>query len=252
MKKKLYYSFVIDDMTREADISIYGDITSYPWTESDISAYNLSKQLADADVDVINLYINSYGGEVAEGLAIYNALKRHKAKIHTFVDGFACSIASVIFMAGDERTMANASLIMIHNAWTVAAGNAAELRKQAEDLDTITDASKRAYKERINISDVKLKHLMDNETWISPADAVAMGFATDIVSAGENSNAQQSAQNRVSAILQAASRQLAEGEENADSDDVVAENGEGMPEPAEDQEKTAADNYCGFFELIKS
>ncbi|MFR5526259.1 MAG: ATP-dependent Clp protease proteolytic subunit, partial [[Clostridium] innocuum] len=68
------------------DIDIYGDITSYEWYESDTSAYTLKRKIESMDVDTINVYINSYGGEVAEGLAIYNVLKRHKAKVHTFVD----------------------------------------------------------------------------------------------------------------------------------------------------------------------
>ena len=138
---KRYYSLVQDGAT--ADVDIYGDITSYPWSESDVSAYGLSKQLAELEgVETINVNINSYGGEVAEGLAIYNALKRHKARVVTRCDGFACSIASVIFAAGDERVMHDASLLMIHNAWTSVWGaNAAELRKQADDLDTITQAS---------------------------------------------------------------------------------------------------------------
>lgn len=176
---KKYYSLV--QQGDEATITIYGDITSWEWFESDVSSYTLSKELETIEADTINVYINSYGGEVAEGLAIYNALKRHKAKIKTFCDGFACSIASVIFMAGDERVMSNASLLMIHNAWTYTAGNANELRKQADDLDTITQASINAYMAAVNISEDELKEMLDNETWISPQDALSMGFATSVI-----------------------------------------------------------------------
>lgn len=174
-----YYSLVQNGTT--ADIDIYGDITSYPWMESDVSAYNLSKVLAELDgVDTINVNINSYGGEVAEGLAIYNALKRHSAKVVTRCDGFACSIASVIFMAGDERVMSDASLLMIHNAWSYAKGNAAELRKQADDLDTITQASKNAYMACIGITEDELTALMDSEKWLSASEALEMGFASSV------------------------------------------------------------------------
>ena len=122
---KRYYSLYQDKEKNVADIYIYGDITSWPWTESDVSSYILSKQLSELDDSVkdINVYISSYGGEVAEGLAIYNALKRHSAKVTTYADGFACSIASVIFAAGDERVMSDTSLLMIHNAWGVVLGN---------------------------------------------------------------------------------------------------------------------------------
>lgn len=175
---KKYYALETEGST--ASITIYGDITSWPWLESDVSAYLLSKQINGIEADVIEVYIDSYGGEVSEGLAIYNALKRHPAKVKTYCDGFACSAASVVFMAGDERIMGDASLLMIHNAWTFASGNAAELRKVADDLDTISEASANAYKAAVNIEEGKLAELMENETWILPADAVEMGFATGI------------------------------------------------------------------------
>lgn len=174
---KRYYS--LDVGGRVADIDIYGDISFWPWKDSDVSAYNLSVQLAQLDVDEINVNINSYGGEVAEGLAIYNALKRHRAKINTRCDGFACSIASVVFMAGDRRIMNEASLLMIHNAWTCASGDASDLRKSADDLDLITAQSKTVYLSRVNISEEELDRLMDAETFIDAKAAIDMGFATE-------------------------------------------------------------------------
>jgi ATP-dependent Clp protease protease subunit len=179
--KNKYYALVTNG--KEADIYIFGDITSWEWFDSDISSYTLSKEIQelDPDIEVINVHINSYGGEVAEGLAIYNMLRNHKAKVRTYCDGFACSIASVIFMAGEERIMSNASLLMVHNAWMYTAGNADQLRKQADDLDTITQASINAYMQNVNITEDKLKELLDAETWILPSEALEMGFATSIV-----------------------------------------------------------------------
>lgn len=192
--KKRYYSLYQDIENKTADIYIYGDITSWPWLESDVSSYTLSKELQELDesIEEINVYINSYGGEVAEGLAIYNALKRHKAKIKTYVDGFACSIASVIFAAGDERIMTDTSLLMIHNAWTWASGNAEELRKQADDLEKITQASINAYMDIVNISQDELKEMMDNETWLNGEEAFKIGFATKLVEVEEKEVATQS------------------------------------------------------------
>lgn len=189
---KKYYN--LETEGTKAALYIYGDITSWPWMESDASSYNLSKQLEQlGDVDEIDVYINSYGGEVAEGLAIYNALKRHKAKVTTYCDGFACSIASVIFMAGDVRVMSTASLLMIHNAWTYTSGNANELRKQADDLDTITQASINAYMEKVNISEEELKELLDEEKWLLPQEALEKGFATMISGVDTSSKPSQSA-----------------------------------------------------------
>lgn len=195
MAIKKYYSLAKNGNT--ADIYIYGDITSWPWVESDVSSYGLAKELELLEAEQINCYINSYGGEVAEGLAIYNQLKRHPAKVTTICDGFACSAASVIFMAGDERLMGEASLLMIHNAWTYTSGNSEELRKQADDLDTITQASINAYMACVNIEEEELKQLLDEETWILPADAVAMAFATGVSEEEQGMQASQSVKQKV-------------------------------------------------------
>lgn len=196
---KKYYALAQEGET--AEITIYGDITSWPWMESDVSAYLLSRQIEGLEAGSINVYINSYGGEVSEGLAIYTALKRHKAKIHTFCDGFACSAASVVFMGGDERTMGEASLLMIHNAWSFAQGNAKELRKAADDLEVISQAAANTYRSAVNLSDEALAALLDNETWISPEDAVEMGFATEIERYGERQVPAASARQSVVRLL---------------------------------------------------
>ena len=197
---KRYYSLYQEE--KKADIYIYGDITSWPWYEDEVSSYTLSKELQElGDVEEINIFINSYGGEVAEGLAIYNALKRHNAKINTYVDGFACSIASVIFMAGDNRYMSDTSLLMIHNAWTYTHGNAEELKKQAEDLEKITQASINAYMKHLNIEEEELKELMDNETWLNSTDAIEKGFASELIEPEDSLVANQSIRNKVSQKL---------------------------------------------------
>lgn len=192
MKNKYY---ALETNGKEVDIYIFGDITSWEWFDNDVSSYTLSKELQELgdDIEVINVHINSYGGEVAEGLAIYNMLRNHKAKVRTYCDGFACSIASVIFMAGDERIMNAASLLMVHNAWMRVAGNAEELRKNADDLDKITQASIEVYKSRANITEDEIKELLDNETWILPSEALEIGFATAIVGEATSDKAAASA-----------------------------------------------------------
>lgn len=189
--------FALETKEKEADITIFGDITSWPWMESDVSAYMLSRQITDLDVDVINVHISSYGGEIQEGLAIYNALRQHKAKVRTYCDGFACSIASVIFMAGEQRIMSNASLLMVHNPWTYTEGNARELRKKAEDLDKMTQASVNAYMERVNISEEEVKRLLDEETWLQPSEALEYGFATSVTGAEPQAKYSQSVRKHV-------------------------------------------------------
>lgn len=214
MKNK-YYALYVDEDQKAANINIYGDITSYPWTEKDVSAYNLSKEIEGLDVEQINVYLNSYGGEVAEGIAIYNSLKRHKAAVKTVCDGMACSIASVIFMAGDERIMNNASLLMIHNAWTYTSGNADQLRKEADDLDKISNLSVKAYMEHTNISEEELKALLDAETFLSPEEALEYGFATTIIGDKKSDKASQSAKKTLQKMILA---KALENNENKEED----------------------------------
>ena len=272
--------FALERTEQTATITIYGDICSWAWEElGEVSAQILSKQLeALGDVNEINVYINSYGGEVAEGLAIYNALRRHKAKVRTFCDGFACSIASVIFMAGDERIMNESSLLMIHNAWTWASGNAAELRKQAEDLEKITQASVEAYKAHSNLKEEEIKALMDAETWILPSEAISYGFATAVEKA-EKANTSQNAKAKLFGIVRAYQENQHEEKEPEDTpddaeqdnpDEPTDDDPEGEPgtgdsgnddpeEPAEDdpeddsdadKEKEAAQMWSGFFNAL--
>lgn len=193
-----YYSLETSGDT--ADLYIFGDITGYPWDEKDKDAYSIVKELTGLSAKEVNVHINSYGGDVAEGLAIYNTLKNSGKKVTTYCDGFACSAASVIFMAGDERLMNEASLLMIHNAWTYASGDANAFRKQAEDLDKITQGSVNAYLERAGISEKELKDLMDQETWITAEEAVNWGFATGTVKPkedGMNQSAMKTIRNRI-------------------------------------------------------
>lgn len=244
---KRYFQLAQSSDGKTADLDIYGDICASWWDDSATDAVKLSQALDEmGDVDQINVHINSYGGEVAEGLAIYTALRRHKAHVTTTCDGFACSIASVIFMAGDERIMSDASLLMVHNAWTDAfAVNAADLRKLADDMDTITQASKAAYMSRISISEDELAALMDAETWIAPDDAVDMGFATSVEHFDGGAVASQGAREALMALVLEAAAKKDDDEDDpekkdgsdADSDDGDDADGDG-DEPEKDEPDT--------------
>lgn len=213
---KRYYS--MEQSGDVANVNIYGDISSWEYDGS-VSARSLSAELKKLNgVSRINVFVNSYGGEVAEGLAIYNALKRHKAKVVTYCDGFAASIASVIFMAGDERIMNDSSLLMIHNAWSYCAGNAEELRKQADDLEKITQASIVAYKAHSTLTEEEIKALMDAETWILPEEALSYGFATSIETT-EKAAASQNAKRSLFDIVMK-HRQAVEDDEAEDDEET--------------------------------
>ena len=159
------------------ELYIYGDVEGDGrnwWTDevirSETSANTFREDLAaHPDVSQINIYINSYGGSVFEGTAIYNQLKRHPARKTVYVDGFACSIASVIAMAGDEVVMPRNALMMVHNMWMGVCGNAAELRKAADDLDKINEAGRAAYLQKAGdkLTAEAITQLEDGETWLT-------------------------------------------------------------------------------------
>lgn len=224
MTRNNYYSLAVQG--KQADLIIYGDITSWPWMESDVSSYTLSRQLIELgdDVETINVNINSYGGEVEEGIAIYNALKRHPAQIVTRCDGMAASISSVIFMAGDERVVYETSMLMIHNASMSAWGTGSQLRKAADDVDKITTQSKAAYMADINISEDELCALMDSESLLSPSEALEMGFATRIEGNGANGPT-QSAGKAIFDMLMSA-KQANDGGDEDDEDDSGGDGGD--------------------------
>ena len=244
-----YYQLTQNDTS--ADLYIFGDICAWAWQEmGEQSGVTIVNQLKALDVDTINVHINSYGGDVAEGLAIYNVLREHKAQIVTICDGFACSAASVVFMAGDRRVMQPASLLMIHNAWTVAMGNAAQLRKTADDIETITQASVEAYKKVATISEEEIKALMDAETWILPKNAVEYGFATEIDDEDEDDEPKQSAFGVIMQKLTAPEPVL-EAQEikvNIDIDELAKALTEAMMKGTETPEQPKRTGWAAYFE----
>ena len=187
------------------ELYIYGDVEaetfnweSWRYETSENSAQHFREELAKyPDASEIRIYINSYGGSVFEGTAIYNQLKRHPAHKTVYVDGFACSIASVIAMAGDEVVMPRNTMMMIHNMWSCVCGNATELRKAADDLDIINDAGRQAYlaKAGDKLTEAKLAEMMDAETWLTAAQCVEYGLADRLAD-------QDADMSKASAILQ--------------------------------------------------
>lgn len=178
---KKFYQLVNNADSDVAELMVYGDITSYKWYEDDVSAYDLSKDLQSLGGKALKVRINSYGGEVSQGLAIYNLLKDYAGEVTTICDGFACSAASVIFMAGKNRLMPKSSLLMIHNAWSYASGDANDLRKAADDLEKITEPSVQIYLANSNLEEETIRTMMDKETWITADEAYEYGMATAVV-----------------------------------------------------------------------
>lgn len=164
-----------------AHLYIIGDIVEGAWTwPGEGSPVTLLDKLGESGARELICHIDSYGGSTSAGIAMYNMLKNCGVKVTTIAEGFCCSAASLVFMAGKKRIMRGASLLMIHNAWTDAAGNADDLRKMAEDLDKISKTAANIYREYVSLEDGKLEELLAAESWIDPEEAVSWGFATGI------------------------------------------------------------------------
>lgn len=170
-----------DDGPKIAEIYVYGDIGN-KWDDSGVIAATMVKEIAGLDVDEIKLRINSYGGSVPDGLAIFNALKRHKASVHTFVDGVAVSCASYIAMAGDKITMAKNAQMMVHAPWGYAIGNAMQMREQADVLDRYAKALASGYADKSGMTPEDALALLTDgkDHWYLAEEAVAAGLADEV------------------------------------------------------------------------
>lgn len=162
-----------------AEVWIYDIIGQDYWGEA-ISAKDLCQQLAKLDVSQIDVRINSPGGSIPDGIAIYNALKRHPASVDTYNDSEASSIASVIMLAGERRVMSKYATFMVHDPWGVAVGSSEEMRKAADVLDTCKEIIVSAYVDHSNLTADEVAVAMSVETWYTAEEALAAGFITEI------------------------------------------------------------------------
>lgn len=161
------------------ELFVYGDIAdSVYWDE--VGAKEFVADLSKVTSNDITVRINSGGGSVFAGFAMYNSLKQHKASVTVRVDGLAGSAASIVAMAGDKIIMPLGSMMFIHNSWTYAAGNSGELKEHAEMLSKIDTTMLEVYKAKTGLDEATIKDLMDKDSWLTANEAKNLGFATDI------------------------------------------------------------------------
>lgn len=189
-KSKFKYRFNQLAGTNKHQLYIYDDVTAHgtfnwntwEYDDSETSAEYFRQKLNEIpDTDEIELYVNSYGGSVKEGVAIYNMLKRKASYKTCYIDGFAYSVASVICLACDKIIMGLGTSMMIHDMWTTVSGNAKELRKQADDLDILMESNRKIYLERAkNLTEEELINMMEKETILTPQQCLDYGFCDEI------------------------------------------------------------------------
>lgn len=166
-----------------AEISIYSEIGFFG-----ITAEDFVSELRGVSAPAINLHINSPGGDVFDGIAIYNALAQHPASVDVTVDGIAASIASVIAMAGDTVTMTRGSMFMVHEPFALVVGDSRDMRKTAEALDKMGDSIAEIYTARAGKKPEDWRAVMAEETWYTANEAVEAGLADVVATAAAVKN----------------------------------------------------------------
>ena len=180
------YWKIINKADDSAEILIYEQIGKSYWDDSGVGAKQFAEDLKGLSVKGIknlDVGINSPGGSVFEGLAIYNMLVNFPGIVNTRIDGIAASISSVVFMAGRQRVMPANAMLMIHDPSGVAMGTSTDMKKMAEILDKIKVSLISAYKEGTGLSDEEVAGLMANETWFTAQEARDKGFCNDMAAA---------------------------------------------------------------------
>lgn len=172
--------YEIKSKSEKAEIWIYDFIGEDYWSGSGVSAKNFQKDLSALKAGGIDLHINSPGGDVFDGIAIYNMLKQHPARVTTYIDGLAASIASLIALSGDEVYMAENALFMIHKPWSATVGNAHEHEKTIFLLNKVEEAIIKPYLEKTGKAEEDIKNMMGEETWMDSKEALEMGFIDGI------------------------------------------------------------------------
>lgn len=173
----------------EATVWIYDFIGFDPWSGTGISAEAFAKEIAAITAPTIRVRMNSPGGSVFDGRAIHAALKAHKSKIVVSIEGVAASAATFIAMAADRVEMAGGSLFMIHNAWTIAAGNADDFLQAAALLEKIDGTMVADYVAKTGATDEQVRSWMNAETWFTAEEAKAAGFIDSITATEANASA---------------------------------------------------------------
>tara|TARA_R110000823_G_scaffold67848_14_gene157884 strand:- start:1016 stop:2029 length:1014 start_codon:yes stop_codon:yes gene_type:complete len=173
--KKNWYDIQSKASNEVLDVYIFDEIGTFG-----INAQNFIDEIKGFKNSPLNLHINCVGGDVFEGMAIYNILKKRTAETTVYIEGIAASMGSVIALAADKVVMAENSLFMIHNAWGGAMGEAKELKKTANLLEKISNEIADIYIKKTNLPYDKVKEMMDEETWLNADEALELGFIDSI------------------------------------------------------------------------
>ncbi|MBQ9041579.1 MAG: Clp protease ClpP [Eggerthellaceae bacterium] len=164
-----------------ATVYLYGEIGESFWGEDDNRAKDFAKLLEELEPKPLDIRIDSCGGDVYEGFAMASAIMRYKGDTHAYIDGIAASAASYIALMADSVSMYSYSMLMIHNAWTIAVGNSEEIRETADKLDALDGTIAGIIAARSNLDIDEVREAMAAESWYSAEAARDAGMADDII-----------------------------------------------------------------------
>ena len=166
---------------RAGVLTLYGEISDETWFGDEVTPKTFGKELAAlGKLDRLDIYINSPGGDVFAGFAIYNMIKRSAAEVVAHVDGLAASAASIVCMAADKIVMPKAASMMIHNAAAGTYGNKTKLRKMADELERVDGQMAAIYAERSGMDVAEAARMMNEETWMTGEEAIAVGLCDEL------------------------------------------------------------------------
>lgn len=220
----------VDDADDERSISVYDVIGYEYWTGEGVTAKRIAGALRALGSGPVTVNVNSPGGDMFEGLAIYNLLREHPGEVTVRVMGLAASAASIIAMAGDTVQVARAGFLMIHNAWVVAIGNRNDLREYADTMEPFDRAMADIYAARTGQEQAAMAKLMDAETWIGGSDAIDQGFADELLPSDQV--AQTAGKAHATAVRRIESALRASGLPKAEAMRLISEIKSGAGDPA--------------------
>lgn len=240
------------DEEDEDTISIL-DVIGQDYFGEGVTAKRISAALRkigeDKDIKVI---INSPGGSVFEGIAIYNLLAQHKGKIKVNVIGLAASAASLIAMAGDDIVMGESAFLMIHNAWGCVCGNKNDMREAADVFDKFDASLKKVYAKRTGLDEDEITKMLDEETWLNSSDALEKGFVDSVIESKKTENKKDDKQEKALAKrkIELALNNL--GLSKKEREEIFKKAGVSDSQKQEQSDSVEAKDYALLIEAIKN
>lgn len=223
IQPRRFWNWLRDEATGERILRLDGVIGDSMWSDDEITPNKFRAELNAGDGDIV-VWLNSEGGDVFAAIEIYNMLREYRGHVTIKISALAASAASVIAMAGDEVQISVAGMIMIHNPWTQAQGDSAEMTATAKMLDEVKESIINAYEQKTHLPREEISRLMDDETWLPAKKAIELGFADKILYSEESTPSQAYSRRRIMNCTETAIKTKIAAEQHTAEDNHIEEN----------------------------